>query len=147
MIRSRTRFLGGLWRCEKGLAAIEFAIVAPLLMSLIFGITTYSLYFTTVLGVRQAAAEGARAAMAGLSTSERSSLALARANAVLASYSPLISSQSPGLDVSAESTGTGLFRVTVTYDITGNDFLRYGAFLPMPSSTIDASVVVTNGSY
>lgn len=85
--------------------------------------------------------------MAGLSTSERSSLALARANAVLASYSPLISSQSPGLDVSAESTGTGLFRVTVTYDITGNDFLRYGAFLPMPSSTIDASVVVTNGSY
>jgi Flp pilus assembly protein TadG len=34
---------------------------------MIFAVVVYSLYFSAFLGVRQAAAEGARAAMAGMS--------------------------------------------------------------------------------
>ncbi|MDB5685510.1 MAG: TadE-like protein, partial [Rhizorhabdus sp.] len=129
-------------RCESGIAAIEFAFLAPIVMALLFGTVTYSLYFATVLGVRHAAAEGARAAVAGLSTQDRHDLALARTNAVLSGYGPLIQGQPPILDVSAEAEPGGLFRVRVTYDMSGNSIMRYGAFLPTPSSTIDASVVV-----
>ncbi len=131
--------------CERGLVALELAIIAPVLLALMFGIVTYSLYFVTVLGVRHAAAEGARAAMAGLSTGERSTLAQARVTTVAAAYGALLSPAD--LDVTAEKDGTGLFRVRVTYDMGTNSILRFGAFLPMPSPTIEASVVVTNGSY
>ena len=56
---------GRLLRCEKGMAALEFILIAPALFALIFMIVLYSFYFAALMGVRQAAAEGARAAVAG----------------------------------------------------------------------------------
>ncbi|MFD2138076.1 TadE/TadG family type IV pilus assembly protein [Novosphingobium resinovorum] len=47
-----------LLKCEKGLAALEFALLAPALLALVFGVIVYSIYFTALIGVRQAAAEG-----------------------------------------------------------------------------------------
>lgn len=132
--------------CDKGIAALEFALLAPALLMLVFGIVIYSLYFSSLLGVRHAAIEGARAAVAGLSTAERTSLAQNRAREVINAYGALLSSGSTPV-ITAGADGTGRFRVRVSYDMSGSGIMRYAAFIPMPSSTVSASIVVTNGSY
>lgn len=131
---------------NRGAAAIEFALIAPALIMLIFAILVYSTYFAAYLGVRQAAAEGARAALAGLSTSERTTLAVARAQQVLDGYGLTASAGSPP-DIQAGVGSSGSFKVEIRYDISGSPIMRFGAILPLPNPTISSSVIVSNGSY
>ena len=128
------------------MAALEFALIAPALLMLVFAIIIYSFWFSALLGVRHAATEGARAAMAGLSASERANLARSRAQAVIAGYGRLLSSGgTPRIDATPD--GTGMFKVEVRYDMSGSPLMRYASFIPLPSTTLAATVVVTNGSY
>jgi Flp pilus assembly protein TadG len=48
---------------EHGAAAVEFALVVPLLLAVMFGIIDYGLWFSDSLSVRQGVDEGARAAV------------------------------------------------------------------------------------
>lgn len=133
-------------RGEKGAAAIEFALIAPALIMLLFAILVYSTYFAAYLGVRQAAAEAARASLAGLSTIERRTLAVARAEQVLDQYGLMLASGTRPV-VTAAAGAAGTFRIDITYDISGSPMMRYGAMLPLPDETIASSIVVSNGSY
>lgn len=135
-----------LLKCERGMAALEFVFLAPALLALVFGIIIYSLYFSAVIGVRQAAAEGARAAVAGLSTSERIELAQERARQVLDGYGRILGGNTTPL-ITASSDGVGAFKVKVSYDMGGSPIMKYGKIVPLPSSNVEASVVVTNGGY
>jgi len=148
MARKRTRPLRPLrlLRCERGLAALEFALIAPPLLMLAFAIIIYALYFSVFLGVRQAASEGARAAVAGLSSAERESLATARAQEVMDGYGALLSGGRI-TEISAQPDGEGRFEVRVSYDLSGSPIMHYAGFVPLPSATIASSVLVTNGSY
>ncbi|RYG86823.1 MAG: pilus assembly protein [Alphaproteobacteria bacterium] len=112
---------------------------------LAFGVIVYSIYFTAVIGVRQAASEGARAAMAGLSPSERASLAQTRAGEVLSNYGSLLGGNVPQVDAAPDSLG--VFKVTVTYDMSDSPIMQYGSFVPLPTERVQASVMVTNGGY
>lgn len=47
-------------RSDRGAALVEFGIIAPLLLTLMFGIFEFGLLFGTKLDVRNGAAEGAR---------------------------------------------------------------------------------------
>lgn len=134
-------------KCDRGIAALEFALLAPALLALVFSIIIYSIYFTALIGVRQAAAEGARAAVAGLSTGERVTLARARAQAVIDNYGSLLGGKAPPQIVAAAGTIKGTFRVQVSYDMSSSPIMRYGAFVPLPDSNVQASVTVTNGGY
>src|SRR5688572_7841610 len=49
-------------RHDRGAAAVEMALVMPLLLMLIFGIIEFGLLLTAQIGVTEAAREGARAA-------------------------------------------------------------------------------------
>ena len=138
-------FARRLTSCKRGMAALEFVFLAPALLMLVFGIIVYSLYFTAVLGVRQAASEGARAAVAGLSPPERAQLAVSRATQVLTNYGSLLNGSSPR--IVAAPDGLGVFRVTVSYDLSGSAIMRYGNFVPLPTSDVRATVAVTNGGY
>jgi Flp pilus assembly protein TadG len=132
-------------RCNKGLAAVEFALIAPVLLMLIFGIIIYSLYFCVYMGIRVATAEGARAAVMGLSSAERSTLAKARVAEVLAAYRPLTGTGTPL--VVATPLGAGLFQVRVTYDISDSPIMNYASLLPMPTAILRSEITVSNGSY
>jgi Flp pilus assembly protein TadG len=132
--------------CKRGLAALEFAVLAPALLMLAFGIVIYSIYFTALIGVREAAAEGARAAVAGLSSPERAALATARAQEVVDTYGTLLGSGAAPT-ITTTPQGTSGFAVTVTYDMSGSPMMRFGSFIPLPSPQVAATVTVTNGSY
>lgn len=143
--RTETR-LRALLACQRGIAALEFVVLAPALLMLVFAIIIYSIYFTALMGVRQAAAEGARAAVAGLSAAERDTLARARAQAVVDTYGTLLGHGAAPV-ITTAAIGTGAFAVTVSYDMSGAPIMQYGGFVPLPTSNVQATVTVTNGSY
>ncbi len=54
-----------LCKADKGAAAVEFALVLPILLLLVFGIVDFSLVLNTQLNLTEAAREGARAESLG----------------------------------------------------------------------------------
>ena len=54
-----------------GSSAVEFAIVAPVLIALFAGIVVFGLYLGAMSSLRQLAAEAARASVAGVTDAER----------------------------------------------------------------------------
>lgn len=65
---------------ESGAAAVEFALILPVLLLLVFGIIYFSLYYNALQGTQAAAREGAR--LASLRSSN-SAMACASAEAAL----------------------------------------------------------------
>src|SRR3954469_3051994 len=45
---------------DRGASAVEFALISPLLFTLLFGVIDYGLYFADVLSVQQAVTDAAR---------------------------------------------------------------------------------------
>lgn len=62
---------------DRGAAAVEFALVVPLLLVLVCGIISYGFMLSFRQSVSQAAAEGARAAAVASSTANRQQVAFA----------------------------------------------------------------------
>jgi Flp pilus assembly protein TadG len=73
-------------RSESGAAALEFALVSPLLFALLFGIIAYGYMLSFRQGISQGAAEGARAAAVEFNSANQSTAALAALNRSLDSY-------------------------------------------------------------
>ena len=121
-------------------------MLAPALLMLGFAVIVYSIYFAAMMGVRQAASEGARAAMAGLNTVERVDLAQTRATSVLDRYGSIIGNN-PAPEITAAPISTGVFEVRVRYNIAAHPIMQVGFFIPLPDPQLEAAVVVTNGSY
>lgn len=71
---------------EDGAAALEFALVAPLLFALLFGIIGYGYMLSFRQGISQGAAEGARAAAVEFNSANQSTVAMAALNRSLESY-------------------------------------------------------------
>lgn len=61
---------GGLYGRRRGQAIVEFALVLPIFLLLIFGILEYSFYVKNALTIANAAREGARYASVGKTTTE-----------------------------------------------------------------------------
>ena len=139
-VLSRLRRLA---RCARGASAVEFAMLLPLFLVLVFGIVVFGAYFTMVHGVQQLAAEAARCSVAGLSEAERASLAESYITANAGSY-PLL--QPARLSVSAATSGSDVFVVTVNYDASGN-FLLALPFVPSPPTTIVRSAAIPFGGF
>jgi Flp pilus assembly protein TadG len=62
---------------ERGAAAVEFALVVPLLLLILFGIVSYGFMLSMRQGMAQAAGEGARAAAVTLVDAEKDDAAVA----------------------------------------------------------------------
>ncbi|MDR6302824.1 Flp pilus assembly protein TadG [Nitrobacter vulgaris] len=130
-------------RCIRAASAVEFAMLLPLFLVLVFGIVVFGAYLTMVHGVQQLAAEAARSSVAGLSETERISLAENYVTTNAGSY-PLLQ---PGhLTVSAATSGSDVFVVTVNYDASDNVIYTL-PFVPAPPSTIIRSAAIPFGGF
>jgi Flp pilus assembly protein TadG len=89
---------------EKGAAAVEFAIILPLLLLIIAGIVDFGRAFFTQVVLTNAAREGARAAVVRVSEADVQARTLAAAN-------PLTPTVIPG---TCPATGGTFVTVTVT---------------------------------
>lgn len=72
---------------NRGVTALEFALIAPLLLMMIGGIVDYGNYFATAHAVQQTVNDAARAAIGGVTAAERQALAQTTAESDLRQYS------------------------------------------------------------
>lgn len=133
---------------RSGVAAIEFAIVAPVMLLILIGTIVYGLYFGTVHAVQQLAADSARASVAGLTDSERTQLAsrhalLGAGNFFLLERSRLKVDAAPDSDDGSGST----FVVTLTYDASNLPIYAFGNLVALPPPMISRSASIRRGGF
>ena len=132
-----------LWDDEGGAAAVELALAVPLLITVIFGVISYSGYFWIAHELQQLANDSARAAMAGLDAQERQALAATTFADELSGYGNL-KAQAATVSLSEQNQ---TLRLTVKYDASTSPFWAFRAWLPMPSTIVVRAAVVRQGGY
>lgn len=130
---------------RDGLAAIEFAIIAPIMMLCIFGILCFGMYFGAVHGVQQLVAEAARASIPGLDNIDRKALASNTIKKDAGSY-PFLSLEK--LSVTSVDTDpvTDAFTVTLQYDASSLPIFSL-PYVPLPPKVIARSATIQRGGF
>jgi Flp pilus assembly protein TadG len=132
-------------RCKSGAAAVEFALLVPVFLTLVFGIVIFGAYLAMIHGVQQLAAEAARSSIAGLTDSERGSLATSYVAANVSTY-PLILPNNITVTAATSVSDPNVFVVTVSYNAAGM-FIYSLPFVPAPPSTIVRSAAIPYGGF
>ncbi|MFB6420113.1 MULTISPECIES: TadE/TadG family type IV pilus assembly protein [Bradyrhizobium] len=131
--------------CLRGASAVEFALITPLFLLMLFGIVIFGGYLTMVHGVQQLAAEAARSSVAGISDSERNTIATGYVSAHASTY-PLLDPGKLAVSAAPSSSAANVYVVTVTYDASGSIVFA----LPLvraPTSTIIRSAAIPYGGF
>jgi Flp pilus assembly protein TadG len=134
-------FLG---RDETGAAAVEFAILTPVFLVMLFGMIAYGIYFGAAHSVQQLAADAARTSVAGLSPGERDELVTGFISRNAGDY-VLIDPQKLSVSIGDKPDDPDQYRVTVSYDASALPIWNLDVPLPLPGRTITYSSVVRRG--
>ena len=135
---ARGKFWARLIEARSGAATVEFAFVGPMMVVMLLGIMSYGGYFWLAHSVQQLANDAARAAVAGLSASERQSLAQSTISSELPNYAFMTAS---GM-VTTVNTQTTAMTVSIAYNASQTPFFALGNLVPMPSSTITRTATI-----
>lgn len=128
--------------CRDGTAILEFAFALPVLLTILLGILSYGQWFYFAQAMQQVANDAARAALPGLSSSERAGLAQTAANQDLSGFAGL---SMGATRFSIQDDGTQV-RVTMSYDAGGSILLR-NSLVPLPSTTINRTAIIQLGNF
>lgn len=149
MLTIRRSLRSGLGRLQTGIAAVEFALILPVLLVILFGIINFGIYMYDKAVITNASREGARAGIIsvvsgkGLGGSECAEInagnsGISTAQCVVNNYvaNNLVTFGTPTLTVTASHSGTGCsitplpvgsnsckLTVNVTYAFDGIGFL------------------------
>ncbi|AEQ53452.1 TadE family protein [Pelagibacterium halotolerans] len=132
------------WLNETGSSAVEFALIAPVFLLLVFGAIGYGIYFGAAHSVQQLAADAARAAVAGLSGAERTALATAFLADNGGSY-VLIDPDLLTIEAAPSPSDPDQFLVRVSYDASALPIWNLHPPLPLPDRTIRFASTIRNG--
>lgn len=143
----KTDFMRAFRRSEEGTAAIEFALILPIFLTLLLGILAYGIYFAAAHSTAQLAADAARASVAGLTDTERSSIARASVASNVRNYGVLLDANKVVVDAAPLPSDATEFRVAVRYDAASLPIWSFAPFLPLPSTTIEQTAVIKRGGY
>jgi Flp pilus assembly protein TadG len=128
---------------ERGAAAVEFAIIAPLFLLMLFGIICFAMLFGTYNAVQQMSADAARAALAGLTATEQASLAQSYVSNIVSSYGFIDPTK---ITVSTNSS-TNTFSVTISYDMSNSYIFKFGGVLSSASPIVTRTAAIQTGGY
>jgi len=117
---------------RAGNAAVEFAIIGPVLLLLLMGIFTYGGYFLTAHTVQQLTNDAARASIAGLDDEERLALARGAMEAGIANQDFM---RGDLADISLTRNGE-MVSVAVTYDASEDVYWAFQSLIPAPPHSI-----------
>ncbi|MDX3884415.1 MAG: pilus assembly protein [Sphingomonas sp.] len=129
--------IGGAIRGDRGAAAVEFALVAPLFLLILLGVVAYGGYFWRAHSLQQVANDAARVAIGGLDAAERASLVHA---SVAEEIGPLAGLDPGRASVSVREVGDAM-TVTLDYDASDDPFLRFG-LVPLPDRRIRRTAAI-----
>lgn len=133
-------------RDVSGASAVEFAMIAPVLILMIFGIFSFGYLFGVYNGVQQLSAEAARTTVAGLSDVERDQLARAFIASSVKSYS-FLDPKKLQISTGPMVGGATGFQVSLNYDLTGSFIYEFTNSLGLPKPNVQRTSVVQRGGY
>ena len=109
---------------ERGAAAVEFALVLPMLLTLVFGIIEFGRVYNIQTSITAAAREGARAMaldnnpVTAVTTAESAAAPYSVANAQVSVTTSNVPASTPLNTCPTSNTTNALVKVTVTYPVT-----------------------------
>lgn len=127
-------------RDSRGAAIVEFALLAPVLITLLLGILGYGQYFLLAHSAQQLANDSARATIAGMSAAERVTLA----NAAMVRDLARLPEIRPGTAALSVEEVPPMVTVRVRVDASGIGLFGV-KLLPMPDPLIERSAVIQQG--
>jgi Flp pilus assembly protein TadG len=128
---------------ESGAVAVEFAILGPVFLVMLVGTMVWGQYFWISHAVQQLANDSARAALAGLDTSERETLARTTLSNEVADYANL----RPSAAVLTLDDHGDRMTISVRYDTSGATFWAFGGLVPSPPKIVLRQATVRLGGY
>lgn len=129
---------------RRGSSAVEFALIAPVFLLLVFGALAYGIYFGAAHALQQLAADAARAAVAGLDREERIALATAFVADNGGAYI-LLDPDRLTLAAAPSPADPDQFLVSLSYDASALPIWNLYPPLPLPDSQIAFSSTIRNG--
>lgn len=132
--------LHGFRRSSQGSTAVEFGLLAPVLLLLVLGFVGFCVVFSTASGLQQLAAEAARASVGGLTDHERTQIVEAFVAAHAGAY--------PFLDAGQLTVGTtaltapAAFQVSLSYDLSQSIVGMLSGFVPALPTHLQRSAIV-----
>ncbi|MDF1679820.1 TadE/TadG family type IV pilus assembly protein [Ponticaulis sp.] len=118
---------------KRGASAVEFALVAPVLMFILAAIVGYGMVFLTAISLQQLGADVTRATIGGFSVSEKRELAAEHLAVARREY-VLIDNDQVAVNV-VYDTDTETTVVEIAYDTTGHPVELFRGLIPMPANT------------
>jgi Flp pilus assembly protein TadG len=118
----------GGWRAgpladASGTVSIEFAVLFPVFLALLFGVIAFGAQYSVRIALSYAAAEGGRAAVAGLDDAERRTLAAAAVQRTLQSLAPLVDPGKADIQIALANQDDGE-EITVSIGYSDHRFAR-----------------------
>jgi Flp pilus assembly protein TadG len=144
MVRVWRRRARSLRSCRCGGAAVEFALVMPLLLALLAGVGVLGICLGAAHNLRLLAAEAARASVAGTTDAERAALARGTIDRSLSSGA-MFRPGSVAVQVGADADDADLYTVTVTLDAGSLGLNAFSRLLPLLPNLMRSTVSVRRG--
>ncbi|SMH49808.1 TadE/TadG family type IV pilus assembly protein [Mesorhizobium australicum] len=129
---------------EDGTTAVEFAMIAPIFIAFMLGMTAYGIYFGAAHSVQQLSADAARVALAGISEAERKQLVAQYIQENSADYL-FLRTEAVIADVSANATDPSQSNVSISYDARSLPIWNLYPPLPLPGQTISRTATIRIG--
>ncbi|GJD57412.1 TadE/TadG family type IV pilus assembly protein [Methylobacterium dankookense] len=127
------RLCARILRRRDGAAAVEFSLIAPLLLAILLGIMAFGSFLGFAHSLQTVASEAARAAVAGLDPAERITIATAAAQRSIAT-SPLLRPNAVSIEAGQDAADPDLFTVTLRYDLNATLLSLIPPLLPVPKA-------------
>lgn len=120
---------------RSGTAAVEFALLLPLYLFLLLGMSAYGIYFGAAHSVQQLSADAARTAVAGLNAQERQDMARQFIERNADGYL-FIDRSKLDIEIGDSENDGSQFDVILSYDAADLPIWGLWDRLPMPNRTI-----------
>lgn len=127
-----------------GSAAVEFALIVPVLLLLFAGITMFGICLGAAHNLRQIAAEAARASVAGVTDAERASLAQSTVDRSL-STGAMFKRGSVAVQVGSDPLDATVYTVSLSFDATSLGLNAFSRLLPLLPTVLTSTVSVRRG--
>jgi Flp pilus assembly protein TadG len=131
-------------RCEEGSSAVEFAILAPVFLLMLFGFVAYAIYFSAAHSIQQLAADAARISIAGLDEPERDALVHDFIERNAGDYI-MVDPAMLEFETGDKDNDPDQYEVTLRYDAGGLPIWNLYVPLPLPSRTIEFASTIRKG--
>jgi len=131
---------------QRGSSAVEFAMVVPVLLTVLFGISEYGVYLGAANNVTELAADAARASVAGITDAERSAIALQTIRLTAGSY-PLLGTGKLTAEAGVVPEDPTEFRVVASFDAAVMSSWGLAGILPSLPHMIVRAATIKRGGY